>query len=144
VRFIWSDESSFTLFPTSGTVTVWRTPNAAYRCLVPTAKHGAGSVMVSCSVGPIITLHGRNNAREHMDSLRNQVHPIISEEQCCFPRQQCPHSHSWNCSHSWFGEHKGELQQLPWPEVSPHFNITEPLWSILETRMRNISHLQHF
>jgi hypothetical protein len=41
-RVIWSDESSFTLFTTSGRVYVWRTPKEAYNpeCLVPTVKHG--------------------------------------------------------------------------------------------------------
>jgi hypothetical protein len=45
---IWSYESSFTLFPTSGQVYVWRTPKAAYNpeYLVPTVKHGGGSVMI--------------------------------------------------------------------------------------------------
>jgi hypothetical protein len=28
---------------------------------------------------------------------------------------------------SWFEEHEGELQHLPWPAHSPHLNITEPL-----------------
>jgi hypothetical protein len=43
-----SDESSFTLLPASGRVYVWRTPKEAYNpeCLVPTVKHGGGSVMV--------------------------------------------------------------------------------------------------
>jgi hypothetical protein len=62
---MWSDESSFMLFPTSGRVHVCRTPNEAYNpeCLVPTAKNGGNFVMV-CAVmswyfvGPIITLHG--------------------------------------------------------------------------------------
>jgi hypothetical protein len=38
---------------------------------------------------------------------------------------------------SWFEEHEGELQHLPWPAQSPDLNITEPLWSVLETRVRN-------
>jgi hypothetical protein len=39
---IWSDESSFTLFSTSGRVYVWRTPKEAYNpeCLVPAVKPG--------------------------------------------------------------------------------------------------------
>jgi hypothetical protein len=61
---IWSDESSFTLFPTSGRVYVWRLPQEAYspECLVPAVNHGGDSVMVwaaiLCSVGPSITLQG--------------------------------------------------------------------------------------
>jgi hypothetical protein len=70
---------------------------------VPTVKHGGGSVMVWVeipwySVGSNITQHGWITAREYVDRLSNQVHSIISEQQCSFPRQQCPHSHSWNCS----------------------------------------------
>jgi hypothetical protein len=43
----WSDESSFTLLPTSGRVYIWRTPKKAYNPehLVPTVHEG-GSVMV--------------------------------------------------------------------------------------------------
>jgi hypothetical protein len=64
-RVIRSHESSFTMFPTSGRVYIWRTPKEAYNleCLVPAMKHGGGSVIVWAaiswySVGPIITLHG--------------------------------------------------------------------------------------
>jgi hypothetical protein len=39
---------------------------------------GLGSnIMVQYSVGPIITLHGRITAREYVDRLSNQVHPMI-------------------------------------------------------------------
>jgi hypothetical protein len=86
---IWSDELSFTLFPASGRVYVWRTPKEAHNseCLVPTVKHGEGSVMVWAaillySVAPTITLHGRITARKYVDRLGNQVHPMI---QTLFP-----------------------------------------------------------
>jgi hypothetical protein len=81
---IWSDEPSFTLFPTSGKLYVGRIPKKAYNpeCLVPTVQHGEGSVMVWAaiswySVGSIITLHGRITAREYADRLGNQAHHMI-------------------------------------------------------------------
>jgi hypothetical protein len=84
---IWSDESSYTLYPTTGRGYVWRTPK---EFLIGTVKHGEGSVMVWAaisimvqhSVGPIITLHIRISAREYVNRLSNQVHPMI---QTLFP-----------------------------------------------------------
>jgi hypothetical protein len=79
---IWSDESSFTLFPTSARVYVWRTPKQTYKqeCLVPTVKHlgriceGLGSnIVVQYSVGPIITLHSQITARKSVDRLDPDV-----------------------------------------------------------------------
>jgi hypothetical protein len=32
---------------------------------------------------------------------------------------------------------KVNFQHLPWPAQLPDLNITEPLWSVLETRVRN-------
>jgi hypothetical protein len=84
---VWSDESSSTPFPTSGGVYVWRTPKEAYNseCLVQLQQwnmgrfsDGSGSnIVVQYSVGPIITLHGRITAKEYVDKLGNQVHPMI-------------------------------------------------------------------
>jgi hypothetical protein len=84
-----SDESSFTLFPTAGRVYIWRAPKEAYNpeCLFPRVKYGVGSVMVWAtilwySVRLIITPYGRITAREYVERLGNQVHPMI---QTLFP-----------------------------------------------------------
>jgi hypothetical protein len=37
----------------------------------------------------------------------------------------------------WFEGNEGELQHLPWPAQSPDLNIIQPLWSVLETSVRN-------
>jgi len=81
---IWSDESSFTLFPTSGRVYVCRTSKEAYipECLVPTVKHGGGSVTICASVpwysaGPTITLRGGITSSDFVDILFNQVHSVF-------------------------------------------------------------------
>jgi hypothetical protein len=36
-----------------------------------------------------------------------------------------------------FEEYEGELQHLRWPAQLPDLSIIEPLWSVLETRVRN-------
>jgi len=39
--------------------------------------------------------------------------------------------------HSWFEEHEDLLQHLLWLAQLPTLNIIEPLWSVLESRVRN-------
>jgi hypothetical protein len=52
MRMIWSDESSFMLFLTSGRVYLQRTPKEAYKleCLVPTAKQRGDCVIIWAAV----------------------------------------------------------------------------------------------
>jgi hypothetical protein len=45
--------------------------------------------------------------------------------------------HTAGTLQSWFEEHEGELQQLPWHALSPGLNIIEPLCSVLKTRIGN-------
>jgi hypothetical protein len=80
-----SDESSFTLFPTSGRVYVWRTPKEAYNpeCRAPTVKHWGGSVMVWTAISwysivlvPLLPFMAEL-LQEYVDRLGNQVHPMI-------------------------------------------------------------------
>jgi hypothetical protein len=82
-----SDESSFTLLPTSGRVYFWRTPKGAYNPECMPGSHsetrgrfcdGLGTnIVVQYFVGPIITLRGRITAREYVDRLGNELNPMI-------------------------------------------------------------------
>jgi hypothetical protein len=137
---MWSDESSFMLFPTSGRVYVWRTPKEAYSAeyLVPAVKHWEGAVIVWAAiswycVGPIITLHGQTTAREYVDRLCNQVHPMIQtlflNNDLVLQDDNAP-IHTAGIVQSLFEEHEGEFQHLPWPAQLPDLNISEPLWSV--------------
>jgi hypothetical protein len=81
---IWSDESSFTLLPVSGRIDVGKTLKEPHdpECLVPTAKHGGGCIMIWAAIswysaGLRITLNGRITASNYADTLRNQVHPMF-------------------------------------------------------------------
>jgi hypothetical protein len=91
------------------------------------------------SVCRIITLHGQITAKEYMDRLGNQVHPMI---QTLFPNDAAFQDNNAPINtagivQSWFEEYGGELQHLPWPAQSPDLKITEPLWSVLNTRLRS-------
>jgi hypothetical protein len=103
--------------------------------------HGLGSnIVVQYSVGPIITLHGRIIAREHMDKLVNQVHPMIQtlipNIVAAFQEDSAP-IHTAGTVQTWFEEHEGKFQHRPWPAQSPYLKVIEPLLSLLETSLWN-------
>jgi len=45
--------------------------------------------------------------------------------------------HTVRSVQSWFEEHEDPLQHLLWLAQLPNLNIMEPLWSVLESRVRN-------
>jgi transposase len=97
------------------------------------------NIVVHYSVFPIITIHGRITARECVDRLGNQVHPMI---QMLFPNNDGVFQddnapiHTTGTVRWWFEEHEGK-HHLPWPAQSSDLNIVESLWSVLKTRTRN-------
>jgi hypothetical protein len=75
---------------------------------------GLGSnIVAQYSFGPIITIHGLITAREYVDRLRNQVHPMI---QTLFPNNDAVFQddsapiHTTAFVLSWFEEHESELE----------------------------------
>jgi hypothetical protein len=65
----------------------------------------------------IQTLFPNNDAVFQDDSVPIHTAGIV---QSCFEEQEC------------------EFQHVPWPAQSLELNTTEPRWSVLETRVRNI------
>jgi hypothetical protein len=130
---IWPDMSFFALFPTPGRLRSgeqpWKPgPNNATEGRF---SDGLGSnIVVQYSVGPLITLHCRTTAREHVDKLGNQMHPMIQtlfpSNDAVFQDDNGPIHKTWT-GQSWFEEHEGEFQHFPWSAQSPNLNITEPL-----------------
>jgi hypothetical protein len=104
------------------------------------------NIVIQYSIVPIINLNGRITAREYVDRLSNQVHPMI---QTLFPNNNAIFQEDntrfriVGTIQLWFEEHEGEHQHLLWPTQSPVFNTTEPLWSLLKTTVRNRFPLQH-
>ena len=88
------------------------------------------------SAGPIITMNGRITASDQVDSLGNEVHPVVR----MFPNDTVFQDgnlleHTTRIVESWFGQHEDALQHLPRPAQSP--DILEPLWSVLESGVRS-------
>ena len=89
----------------------------------------------------LITLNGPITGSDNMDILGNQVHvcPVV---QMLFPNSGAVfHSdslpiHTIGSVQSLFEEHEDSLHCLPWPAQSPDLSIIEPLWWVLESRMR--------
>jgi hypothetical protein len=100
----------------------------------------SSNIVEQYTVGPIITLHGGITAKEYVDRLGNQVHPMI---QTLFPKKDVLFQHHnapihiAETVHSWFEEHEGQLHHLPWSTQSPDLETIDSVWSGLGTRMRN-------
>jgi hypothetical protein len=73
----------------------------------------------------MITLHSQITAKEYVNRLGNQVHHMI---QTLFPKNYAVLQddngliHTAGIVQSWFEEHEGELQHLPWPAKPPDLN----------------------
>lgn len=145
VCMIWSDELSFTLFPASDGVYVWRTPKEEYnpKRLVPAVKHRGGSVMVWAAVSWYSILF--------ISSVPSMA-KLLQESMWrgwvmrCIP---------WSWHYFWTmmqfykttmlpftqlelsEEHEGKLQHCPWPAKSPGLNIIESLCSVFESKVMN-------
>ena len=83
---IWSDEPKFNLFGSDGKVMVWCTPKEEYdsHCIVPTVKHGDGSVTIwSCftrnEVGKMCILDRNMDRFYYRDILGKYLLPSIKK-----------------------------------------------------------------
>jgi hypothetical protein len=70
------------------------------------------SIVVQYSVGSVNTFYGRITAREYVDSLGNQVHPMIQtlflNNNSILLDYSAP-IHTVETVQSWFEKHEGEL-----------------------------------
>ncbi len=79
-----SDETKINLFGSDGVKRVWRQPGEEYKnkCVLPTVKHGGGSVMVwgymsATGTGELQFIEGTMNANMYFDILKQSMIPSL-------------------------------------------------------------------
>ncbi len=81
---LWFDETKINLFGSDGVKRVWWQPGEEYKdkCVLPTIKHGGGSVMVwgcmsAAGTGELQFIEGTMNANMYCDILKQSIIPSL-------------------------------------------------------------------
>ncbi|CAB5366358.1 unnamed protein product [Rhizophagus irregularis] len=107
-RVVWSDESTYTQFRTSGFGRVWRESSEEFHedCIASTVQKSFGRMFWGCfswvGMGPLVPLTGRITGAIHRETLANYAIPTL----------------------------------FPWPAQSPDMNPIENIWSYIEVKIR--------
>jgi len=142
-RVLWSDETKMRLFESDGKVYVWRHPNEDFKekNVVPTVKHGGGSVMLwgcmsAAGTGRLRFIEGIMDRFLYKEILTSEMLPsaqTLIGRNYIFQRDNDP-KHTSKIVKEFLAQKK--VRVLDWPAMSPDLNPIEQIWQLLKVKVK--------